>query len=43
MIKTTENKDLSLANNLHLHLISFDKSLIYIYTKMDPCATQVQI
>ena len=27
---TTENKDVSSANNLHLLLISFDKSLIYI-------------
>ena len=40
---TTEKKNLSSANNLHLLLMSFDKSLIYITNnkgpKIDPCCT----
>ena len=44
---TTENKDVSSANNLHLLLISSDKSLIYIKNnkrlKMDPYGTPVWI
>ena len=44
---TTENKDVSSANNLHLLLISFDKSLIYIKnnkgSKMEPCSTPARI
>ena len=33
---TIENKDVSSANNLHLLLISFDESLIYIKNNKDP-------
>ena len=41
--RTTNNKDVSSENNLHLLLISFDKSLMYMKNnkspKMNPCST----
>ena len=44
---TTENKDVSSANNLHLLLISFYQSLIRVKKKkgrkMDPCGAPAWI
>ena len=43
----TENIDVSSASSVHLLLISFDKSLMYIKynkgAKMNPCGTPAQM
>ena len=36
MLRTTENKDVSSVNNLHLLLISTDKPLMYIRNNTGP-------